>query len=246
MLISIIIPVFNEALRIAGALERLCAIFSVPGRHCEIIVVDDGSTDGTFSVVERQARALSLPVTTIRYEKNYGKGYAVRKGVMAASGDAVFFTDADLSASLDKLDEFLSALANGYDIAIASRVVSGAVLAVPQAWWRQGMGRVFNFIARGLFGLKISDTQCGLKFFKREAARAIFAECVLNRFAFDVEIILLARSKGMKIIEIPVTWTNSAASRVHPVGDSLAMLLDLARLKLRLNRRIKNHVKAGA
>ena len=222
-MLSIIIPAFDEAARIGRTLDALIAHFP----SAEIIVADDGSQDETADIARaRGARVARLP-------ENRGKGAAVRAGVLAATGDPLAFCDADGATSPNELSKVLAALARA-ELAIGSRALDEDLILTRQTKLRENMGKTFNVIARALLPLgSIKDTQCGLKAFRAGAARAIFSRQRLDGFAFDVEVILLARELGYTIAEVPVEWHHVERSKVSLVGSSLGMLAELVRLRLR-------------
>lgn len=198
----------------------------------EVILVDDGSRDRTSSIARQSAGGV---FRVIAYWPNAGKGYAVRRGVMEARGAQILITDADLSTPLQELWRLQAEMKHA-EVVIGSRAMDDSLVRVKQAWYRQAMGKTFNRITRGLTGLPYLDTQCGFKLLRRDAARAIFSEAVVDRFAFDVEMLLLAHHHGYRVIEMGVPWYNSPASRVHILRDSLRMLLDTSRVTRRLGR----------
>jgi len=230
--VSVIVPAYNEESRILPTLERLCEYLKSHFREFEIIVVDDGSTDDTASVV----KALSLELEglkLIRYEKNMGKGHAVKKGVLSSGGALVLMCDADLSTPIEELEKLLTFLEGGFDIAIGSRGLRESDIIVRQPWYREGMGKIFNMFVRTLVFGGIKDTQCGFKLFRGDAARSLFANSLINGFSFDVEILFLARKAGYRIKEEPVKWLNSPNSKVRLITDPAKMFLEL--LKIRIN-----------
>lgn len=229
-MISIVIAAFNEEKRIAPSLQRIHEFLQGRKTECEIIVVDDGSRDRTAPLVAELAR--SIPgLRVIRYEKNRGKGFALRTGVLASIGDQVLVSDADLSTPIEELDSLLPYLFD-HSVAIGSRALALSKILVKQPWWRQGMGKTFNRIVKLLVMGDFSDTQCGFKLFAGETARELFREARIERFAYDVEILALAKKKGYRVAEVPVKWINDPASKVHPIRDSLRMLVDLVKIRL--------------
>ena len=228
--ISLVIPAFNEGRRIAPTVRETVAYLGNNGYAYEVIVVDDGSTDSTYDVVRHIQREVPQ-LGIVRHPVNLGKGCAVKSGFLAARGDFVFFTDADHSTPIEELPKFMARAHEGFDIVIASRALPDSVIAVPQAWYRQRMGCAFNWLVRALVIGGIHDTQCGFKCFRRDRCAPVFAVQRLRGFSFDVEILYLARRLGLKIIELPVVWRNSADSRVHTLKDSLRMFRDLLRIR---------------
>ncbi|HPX60329.1 MAG TPA: glycosyltransferase family 2 protein [Deltaproteobacteria bacterium] len=230
-MISVIIAAYNEEQRLPDSLVRIDTCLATLDTQYEIIVVDDGSSDLTAVV----SKALSYRIknlTVLRYEKNMGKGYALRYGVAHSVGDHVLVTDADLSTPIDELLKLLPLVAgNRNHIAIGSRALAESDVIKRQPWWRQGMGRIFNQLVRLIVLSGFHDTQCGFKLFEGNTARRLFREARINRFAYDVEILALAISSGCKVCEVPIRWINAPGSKVHPVRDSLQMLKDLIRIR---------------
>jgi len=224
--LSVVIPAYDEAERLPRTLAQVAACLARWGHPYEIVVVDDGSRDGT---AERGREAGAL-VTVLRNDTNRGKGHAVRRGVLASRGSRILMTDADLSTPIDELPRLAARMDAGYDVVIASRALPGSNIEVRQPWYRENMGRLFNLAVRLLVVGGLRDTQCGFKLFAREPARAIFSACRLDGFCFDVEALFIARRRGYRVAEVPVTWRNDAASRVGNWKGFLAFL-DLARIR---------------
>jgi dolichyl-phosphate beta-glucosyltransferase len=229
--ISIIIPAYNESARIGPTLARINEYCGASFERFEIIVVNDGSSDDTAAVVSEAGRRIPA-VRYASYEQNRGKGYAIRFGVAMSKGDLVLISDADLSTPIEEVEKLLVFHDAGYDIIIGSRAVEGSCVEVKQPFWRIFMGKVFNRIVRFLIMEDFRDTQCGFKLFAGTVARALFSTAVVDRFAYDVEILYLARKAGYKIREVPIRWINSPDSRVNPLKDSLQMLKDIIRMRL--------------
>lgn len=223
--LSVVIPAFNEAERLPRTLDRVGAFLRALGRGHEILVVDDGSQDGTAE------RASAAGANVLRNDRNRGKGHAVRRGMLEARGQRRLMTDADLSTPIEELPRFLEKLAEGYDVVIGSRAVAGANVEVHQPWFRENMGRLYNLFVRALALPGLRDTQCGFKLWSAEAAHAAFADARLDGFSFDVEALYLARKRGYRIAEVPVTWRNDAATRVS-LGGGSAAFPDLLRIRL--------------
>ena len=151
--------------------------------------------------------------------------------MLVSRGRYLLFSDADLSTPIDQVERLLVALEAGGDVAIGSRALAGSDVRVRQAWWRELMGRLFNRVVRLIALSDVLDTQCGFKCFRRDAGRQIFARQRIWRFSFDVELLWIARKLGYRVTEVPVTWVNDPSSRVHPLRDSLRMLVDLVRVR---------------
>ena len=217
-----VIPAYNEGQRLPPTLEKIQRYLA--GRPHEIVVVDDGSRDDTV------ARAKAAGVTVLSNEGNRGKGYSVRRGMLQARGDRRLMTDADLSTPIEEIDRLLTKMDEGYDVVIASRALPGSNVEVRQPWYRENSGRLFNFCVRALALPGLSDTQCGFKLFRAEAAEKAFAPARLDGFSFDVEALFIARRRGFRIAEVPVTWRNDEATRVDTFKGAVAFV-DLARIR---------------
>lgn len=230
--LSIVVPAYNEAERIGATLEQMLAWLDSHAPKAQIIVVDDGSRDATTEVVRRRAvneprlRAERLPV-------NRGKGAAVRRGVELAQGDWVLFSDADLSTPIEELLKLRQAVLAGADIAIASRDRPDSDITRHQPAYREAMGRTFNALVQAMALPGFSDTQCGFKLFSAEAARRCFGRMTIERFAFDVEVLYIARRLGYRIAEVGVRWINDERTTVSPVRDASKMLIDIAKIRYR-------------
>ena len=223
--LSIIVPSFNEELRLPATLERIAAYLKTTTRSTEVLVVDDGSTDRTAEVAASFAgRVANLRV--LKNGKNRGKGYSVRHGMMEARGENVLFTDADLSAPIEEADKLLAALPQ-FDVAIGSRAMNRELIEVHESPFREFAGIVFNRIVRIVLWLPFVDTQCGFKAFRRERCRIIFEQQRIERFGFDPELLYLARHHGLKATEIPVRWSHSPATKINMMRDSLQMFVDV-------------------
>lgn len=229
---SLVVPAFDEASRIERAISEIAAWRrSRPGGwEWEVIVVDDGSSDRTGDLARRAAETAELPVAILRHEKNRGKGAAIRTGVLASAGDPILVSDTDLSTPLGEWVKLAERLPT-HPIAIGSRAVDEALVRRRQPFYRQFMGKSFNAFVRLLAVPGIRDTQCGFKLFRGDVARDLFSRARIDRFAYDVEILYLARRRGISIAEVPVLWFNSPESKVAVVRDSLRMLRDLARIR---------------
>ena len=225
--LSIVIPAYNESARIEATLSRVMACVETQGWDAEVLVVDDGSKDGTAEIVEswmdRHPR-----LHLVQNPGNRGKGYSVRNGLLQAAGDVVMFTDADLSAPMEEAGMLLQAIAAGADVAIGSRWMDRGRQTIQQPLYRQFFGRCFNAITRGVMGLPFKDTQCGFKAFRREAAQVIFRLQRIERWGFDPEILFISRKLKYRIVEVPVTWGHDERSRMSYLKDGMKMLEEMA------------------
>ena len=232
MKLSVVIPAYNEALRIEPSLQRVWNYLRVchgEGRF-EIIVVDDGSNDGTATTVE-EFSPKAAEVRLIRFPHNRGKGAAVRAGMLAATAEFVLFSDADLSTPIEQVEGALDLLAGGADVVIGSRALAGSRILVRQNLLRESLGRLFNRLLRAFLPIPFRDTQCGFKVFRLEAAHSIFQRTRIDGFAFDVEAILIAMHLGYAVREMPVCWINDPESKVSVVRHPARMLADLWRIR---------------
>ncbi len=236
--LSVVIPAFNEAGTIGTTLERVRKHLAARTGRSEIIVVDDGSGDGTAEAARRALRDWE-PAKVISRKTNFGKGYSVREGILGSSGRLVLFSDADLSTPIEELDNFLPGIEKGCDVIIGTRAHPESDIQVRQPLARELMGKTFNLIVRSLALPGLSDTQCGFKLFRRKAALDIFLRLRTRGFAFDVEALVLCRALGYQICEVPVVWRNCPPSRVRMIGSSFGMLKDLVRIlwSKRMNER---------
>ena len=228
--VSIVIPAYNEEKRLPATLEAVLAYLQQKQfSFAEIVVVDDGSRDGTAALVERWARNHSA-IRLIRNPGNRGKGYTVRHGVLEARGEWILSTDADLSAPIAELDKLLDAADRaGAQVAIGSRALDRSLVGVHQSAFRELSGRAFNVVMRAVTGLPFRDTQCGFKLFRAQAAREIFSRQKLDGFSFDVEDLVIARLLGHCAIEVPVIWNNVDGTKVGALSGmaSFAALLGI-------------------
>jgi glycosyltransferase involved in cell wall biosynthesis len=228
--LSVVIPAYNEERRLPRSLPRVFDYLASRNLDGEVIVVDDGSADATAKVVQLfSTRHPGLRL--ISNERNRGKGFSVRAGVLAARGRFVLLTDADLSAPIEEADKLLDALRD-FDVAIGSRALDRSLIMHHQPWWRELAGIAFNKTVKLLSGLPFEDTQCGFKAFRREPTRIVFEQQRIERYGFDPEILFLARRHGLRIVEIPVRWAHDPDSRVRVLRDGLRMLADLVRVRI--------------
>jgi dolichyl-phosphate beta-glucosyltransferase len=230
--ISIVIPAYNEAERIGDTLSSILAYLAGGEVDGEILVVDDGSTDGTVAVV-RGILDESGPHRLITGRPNRGKGYSVREGALAATRPWTLISDADLSTPIAEVEQLLAAARDGgHDLVMGSRAMADSRIGVYQGWMRRNMGRTFNLMVRAITGLPYKDTQCGFKLWRTESVRPLLDKLTIDGFAWDVELLWLARRGGLSLAERPVEWNNAEGSKVAMVADPLRMLRDLLRVRM--------------
>jgi glycosyltransferase involved in cell wall biosynthesis len=228
-LLSIIIPAYNEEIRLPKSLNKIIAFLEQQTYEYEILIVENGSKDRTLEIAQDFERRYAF--IRALSEAHAGKGLAVRKGMLEALGTYRFIADADLSMPIEEVALFLPPDAPEYDIAIASREAPGSE-RIGEPVYRHWIGRMFNLLVRLITLPGIQDTQCGFKCFKSHVAEELFPEQTLDGWTFDVEILFIAKKRDYKIVEIPIHWYFNAGSRVNIVRDSIAMFLDLLRIRL--------------
>ena len=227
--LSIVVPAFNEARRIRDSLNRVCHFRELKPYAIELMVVDDGSTDQTVEIV------LEFPgIRLVRNDRNHGKGFTVRHGVLEARGEFILFTDADLSTPIEEVDKLLSALqSSGADAAVGSRALKRELIGIHQPWLREMSGRFFNLLVRVFTGLRLHDTQCGFKLFRRSSTRRAFEMMRVEGFGFDPELLFLIARQGGRVVEVPVRWDDNPATKIRLFRDSVRMFLDLLAIRWR-------------
>ncbi|HKV87449.1 MAG TPA: dolichyl-phosphate beta-glucosyltransferase [Candidatus Dormibacteraeota bacterium] len=230
--LSVVIPCFNEEQRLPRTVEQIERYLDQKRVPYELILVDDGSADGTRQIMDaaaerhRAVRVEALP-------RNRGKGRALAVGVAASRGNAILVTDADLSTPIEEIDKLQAALDGGAGVAIASRALKGSRVEVSQPVYRVLMGKGFNLIVQAVLLPGIWDTQCGFKLFRADVARDVFEHLSTDGFGYDPEVLYRARKRGVRIAEVPVVWRNSAPTKVSPVRSSLDMLRHVLRVRFR-------------
>jgi dolichyl-phosphate beta-glucosyltransferase len=234
--LSVVVPAYNEEVRLRTSLPAMLDYLEQARRSFEVVVVDDGSADATRAVAEsfapRGVRAVALG-------RNHGKGAAIRAGVLDSTGDVVLLTDADLSTPISEIERLEPSLEHA-ELVFGSRAVRGARIDCPQPRLRQWMGKTFNLMIRTLVAGGIHDTQCGFKLLDGPTARALFPDLLLDGFAYDVELLWLARRRRLRVAEVGVVWNHSPDSRVHLFTDSARMALDILRIRLLHWRRARS------
>ena len=235
MTLSIIIPAYNEEERLGKSLKEISGKAGRYFSRLEIIVVDDGSNDRTVELAEEfmaGCRGSNTECRVIRLAENRGKGHAVKRRMLEASSEIALMTDADLSTPIEELERIARLREREEaDIVIGSRALVNSDVRIHQPWYREYGGKAFNLVVRAITWLPFRDTQCGFKLFKMSSCREIFEKLEIERFAFDVEILFIARSRGLKVIEEPVIWRHSEGSKVKMIPDSVATFFQLLRIR---------------
>lgn len=229
--ISIVIPAYNEDKNIEKIVVNIQDFLRREFRNFEIIVVDDGSNDNTYKISSELVKQIS-DLRVLKNNRNYGKGYAVKNGMLSAIYDYILFIDADLSTPIEELDKCIDSLQGGTDIVIGTRASKDSIILKRQNFLREKMGKIFNLFVQLFLFRGIKDTQCGFKCFKRKAAHELFKLQRVYGFCFDAEILYIAKKRGYEIKEVPVKWTNQEESRVTLTKSPISMLLDILRIRL--------------
>jgi dolichyl-phosphate beta-glucosyltransferase len=237
--LSVVVPAHNERRRLPAALAELTDARWLEEQNLtlqEILVVDDGSSDDTAAIADRRG------VCVIRLDRHRGKGAAVRAGMRAARGELALLCDADMATPFRELPKLLAAIDAGADVAIGSRALAGADIAIRQPIYRETAGKTFNVLFRLGTGLPYRDTQCGFKLFRLAAARPVFELQRLDGFAYDAENVVTAVRLGLRVDEVPVRWADDRDTRVQLVASSLAMAADLAKIAWWARRPLRQRV----
>jgi dolichyl-phosphate beta-glucosyltransferase len=230
--LSIVIPCYNEEQRLPRTIELIERYLAGKGVSYELILVDDGSSDGTRKLMDAAAErnpALRLEALP----QNRGKGRALAEGVAAARGAEILVTDADLSTPIEELDKLRAELSKGAGVAIASRALKGSRVEVSQPIYRVLMGKAFNLLVQAVLLPGLWDTQCGFKLFRADVAHDAFAALTTDGFGYDPEVLYRAKKRGVRIAEVPVVWRNSAPTKVSPIKSSLDMFRHVVRIRFR-------------
>lgn len=227
--LSVIIPVYNEEFRIEKTLEKSLAYLRKARVDAEVLLVDDGSSDGTLRVLEgfRKRKKIQKVMRILKHPINRGKGAAVRTGVLEARGRVVLYMDADNATPLSEFEKLKKGLERGFEVVIGSRASDRSQVKIRQPLYRQAIGRVGNLLVQLLATPGLWDTQCGFKAFSHRAARAIFPLQTIDRFGFDVELLFIAHKKGFQVLETSVQWFDAPGSKVNALRDSARTLFEL-------------------
>lgn len=236
--LSVVVPAYNEAVRLRSTLPALLEYLHQSDRECELIVVDDGSRDNTADVArDVLAQADRVRTSVLSYQSNLGKGRAVRLGLLASRGDVALFSDADLSTPITETPKLVGPIERGEcDVAIGSRALDRKLIGIHQPWRREQGGRIFNLVVRLATGLPFWDTQCGFKAFRMSVCRPIIEGAMIDRFGFDVELLYVAQRAGLQVKEIPVRWDHYEGSKVSVASDSFKMLAEVALIRQQARR----------
>ena len=236
--LSIVIPAYNEAVRLGRTLRNVVDYLRENSPEAELIVVDDGSTDNTAALAHQTLEdSGTLRTSVISYKSNLGKGRAVRLGLLAARSEVTLFSDADLSTPISETPKLVDPILRGEcDLAFGSRALERSLIGVHQPWRREQGGRVFNLAVRLATGLPFWDTQCGFKAFRMSVCRPLVEAATVDRFGFDVELLYLAYRAGLKLKEIPVRWDHYEGSKVSVMSDSVRMLSEVGLIRQNARR----------
>lgn len=230
MRLSVIIPAYNEQERLPKTLVEVGKYLGNQTYDYEILVVNDGSKDKTAEAVNKLVQLIKN-LKLIDNKENHGKGWVVRQGMMEAKGDYKLFMDADNATTIDQVEKMWPFFNEGFDIIIGSRDIKGADIPVPQPWYRRLLGDIFNLVVQVVSGIRgIRDTQCGFKGFTNKVVEDVFPKLTIDRWAFDVEILAVAKKRGYKIKEMPVRWINDASSKVKLKG-MIKMLFEVFEIR---------------
>ena len=230
--LSIVVPCYNEEQRLPRTIEQIERYLAGIGVSYELILVDDGSSDGTRKIMDAAAER-NPAVRLEALPQNRGKGRALAEGVAAARGAEILVTDADLSTPIEEIDKLRAELGKGAGVAIASRALKGSRVEVSQPIYRVLMGKAFNLLVQAVLLPGIWDTQCGFKLFRADVAHDAFAVLTTDGFGYDPEVLYRAKRRGVRIAEVPVVWRNSAPTKVSPIKSSLDMFRHVVRIRFR-------------
>ncbi|MBD3379113.1 MAG: glycosyltransferase [Candidatus Omnitrophica bacterium] len=226
--LSILIPAYNEEKNLRATLSEISGYLSARDLSCEVLIVDDGSSDSTFEIAS-SCKELFREMRVLKNAENKGKGFSIKKGISEARGENILFMDADSSTSIEQLDRFLP-LSGEHDIHIASRRVPGANVSMPLN--RAVLGKIYIILASLILRIRVKDLNCGFKIFKTPVARDVFARQVMSGWSFDAEVLFIAGKRGYSIKEVPVEWTYGEHSKVRPLKDGIESFIGLLRIKM--------------
>lgn len=229
--LSIVVPAYNEAKKISSTFSRLERFFSQKNYDMEFLFVEDGSSDATLEILKNLEKTRPGIVKVLENERNMGKGYSIKRGMLASRGDYILFMDADMATPLQTFTDFEKHL-DDYDIVMGSRWCLEANIRIPQPFIRKCMGRVFYLLVKTFYLKNITDTNCGFKCYRKSVARDIFSHQMLRGWGFDVEILYIAQKRGYRIKEVPVAWAHGRDSKVNLKKVPFLTLAELIRIKI--------------
>jgi dolichyl-phosphate beta-glucosyltransferase len=233
MHLSIVIPAYNEELNISATLKDISEYLKARDYEYEIIIVDDGSTDKTIEIAN-SLKNLFYNFIVLEDGKNYGKGHAVKKGILSAKGDFILFMDADNATRIDQFDKLMAAALEGNGAVLASRRIPGAEVESHQPWYRIVLGNIYILLSRVILGVSVPDYNCGFKLYTKETAKFLFPKLNRNDWSFDSELVYLMHKFSIKSKSVPIRWQDKAkTSKVKPLRDGIKSLLSL--LAIRIN-----------
>lgn len=246
--LSIVVPAYNEAVRLGTTLPKILDYLSKNFPESELIVVDDGSADNTAAAArEILSAAERVHTSVLSYQSNLGKGRAVRLGLLASRGEVAMFSDADLSTPITETPKLVDPIRRGEcDLAFGSRALDRTLIGVHQPWRREQGGRVFNLVVRLATGVPFWDTQCGFKAFRMSVCRPLIEGATVDRFGFDVELLYIAYRAGLRLKEVPVRWDHYEGSKVNVASDSVKMLGEVALIRQQARRGIYDNAIRAA
>ncbi len=230
MKLSIVIPAYNEELRIGKTIKAVKDYLFLKGINFEFIFVNDGSRDKTVDIIRKSLEGFR-EYKILSHEKNRGKGAAIKTGMLSASGDWILFMDSDLSTPIEELEKFIPFFSSSYTVIIGTRKAKGAMVEVRQNFFRENMGKVFTFLSNLILGTNYSDFTCGFKCFRKDASFKIFSSQKIENWSYDSEILFLAKKYGFQIIEIPVRWINDPNTKVRLIKDTIGSFMGLLRIR---------------
>lgn len=245
--ISIIIPAFDEQSRVGASVSKILSFTAENEMDAQLIVVDDGSSDETRRAAAEAIAAFGAAnASVIRYDTNRGKGFAVKTGLLAASGEIAVFSDADLSTPIEEMTKLIDPIARGdFDLTFGSRALDRTLIGTHQPWRREQGGKVFNLVVRAFTELRFWDTQCGFKAFNMRKFRPLLSLMRIDRFGFDVEFLYVARLHGLKLKEIPVRWNHDDRTKVDVLRDSRRMFNEVREIRRNAKRGLYNLPEGG-
>jgi dolichyl-phosphate beta-glucosyltransferase len=246
--LSIVIPAFNEAARLGETLQTVFEYLNQHIAQAEVIVVDDGSSDNTADIAEESfAQAGNVMAEVIRVRPNRGKGYVVRKGLLAARAPIALFSDADLSTPITEVPKLVNPIERGeFDLTFGSRALDRNLIGVHQPWRREQGGRIINLIVRLATGLPFWDTQCGFKAFRMDVCRPIIEAATIERFGFDVEYLYVAYLAELRLKEIAVRWDHNEGSKLSVLRDTPRLLEEVRTVRKQVKRGVYTQAIAAA